>query len=81
MGCFEPVLPHLGPLLVHFASFGLFGGLSWAVLTHLGPVFGKDGSQDGMSWGEEASIIFGRFLGGQNGTQNYMFCDAVWGLL
>ncbi len=50
-----------------------FLGLPWAVLTHLGPAFGKDGSQDGMSWGGEGEADLLDDFGGQNGAQNCVF--------
>ena len=59
-----------------------FLGLPWAVLTHLGPVFGTDGSQDEVSWGRGGvGQLFKALLGGQNGAQNRVILVSCRGLI
>ena len=48
-------------------------------MTHLGPVFGTDGSQDEVSWGGEAAFL--NAFGGQNGAQNCVFLLSFRGLI
>ena len=56
-----------------------FLGLPWAALTHLGLVFGTDGSQDEVSWGGRGGTAFLNAFGGQNGAQNYVFVGVFSG--
>ena len=51
--------------------FWHFLGLPWAALTHLGPVFGTDGSQDEMSWG--GVQLFYTLLGAKMGPKIVFF--------